>query len=176
MKTLFAFCVFFLLAGSRFSDGAIAAGIFRSVHAVDLLFPVLLLCCARQLRATVASMPSTVHGLWLLWLAYCVSFAQLGHFVTGLAIEGEPLIVSLLFAAKELEFYVLMMFAAMVASLHPRFATRVCWTILVGLAIWIPIDLLAPSGYYLLGLPWKRVRYRRGSSTGCAHFLPSTFC
>ena len=71
MKTLFAFCVFFLLAGSRFSDGAIAAGIFRSVHAVDLLFPVLLLCCARQLRATVASMPSTVHGLWLLWLA-CV--------------------------------------------------------------------------------------------------------
>jgi O-antigen ligase len=154
--SLFICCVFFLFAGSRFSDGGMATGVFRSLHAIDLLFPFLIYLCLRNWAVIRQSLPTTTIALSAVWLAYVVTFAHLGHFISGLAFESNALVVSLLFATKELEFFVMMCFGALAAAKAPRMVRRVLWTALIALALWIPFDMQAPSGYYMLGLPYEK--------------------
>lgn len=153
---LLILCIYFLFAGSRFSDGEIAAGVFRSLHAIDLFFPVLTYICVRNRMVIKQSIPGSVIALSWLWLAYVGTLAHLGHFISGLAFEGEPLLVSMLFAIKEIEFFVMMCFGAIAAMSAPRFIRRVLWIALALLALWIPVDMQEPSGYYLLGLPFEK--------------------
>ena len=170
-KFIFICCIFFLFAGSRFSDGEMALGIFRSLHAIDLFFPILLLLCISNWRYIKLSLPATTLTLWWLWLIYVAFFAHLGHFISGLAFEVQPLLISLLFAVKEFEFFVIMAFGTLTASLAPGLVLRILWMSLAALAIWIPIDMQAPSGYYLLGLPLEKGAIQVGLVYGIAALL-----
>ncbi len=162
MKALFVCAVFFLFAGSRFSDGELAGGLFRSLHAVDILCPLLLISCISNIRYAKCASPAYLYVLWVLWIFYSVTLGQTGHFLTGLAVSGEYLLVSVLFALKEVEFFVLMTFSAIVAFRYPLFVKKVVWLMFGGLCLWLPVDLLSPSGYYLLGLPFEKGAIQTG--------------
>src|SRR4051812_19596688 len=92
-----AVCLFIVLiilasVGDRLADVGISASLFRSLHLVDLLGPLVLLLVVVQYGSIATVLGSRVIAIGWLWIAYVFTFGQLGHFLTGLIGEDGAVV------------------------------------------------------------------------------------
>lgn len=161
-KAIFIVLVISLAAGSRFGQVDISASFLRSVHLADLLVPAMFAACVYWSSHVRRSMPKLLHLAWISWLFYCFFASQIGHFLSGLALETTAFLAAMLYIYKEVEFYLIAAFSSLVAYRCPRFATNCLWLVSAAMVFWIAFEVTAPTGYYFLGLPFEKGAIQTG--------------
>ena len=151
----FVFVTVIAVAGARLSSGASLEGFLRSVQLIDLALP--------YLAATVLFHFATITGIigrrtinaGFLFLLFAGFSSVVGHFVVDRAPGMGVVGISILFFVKEIEFFLVFGFAALVAFDHPLIALRTLTVACVFLALWGIKELILPSGLYFIGLPFE---------------------
>lgn len=151
----FVFVTIIAVAGARLSNGASLEGFLRSVQLIDLALPYLGAMVLFHFAAITGIVGRRTINAGFVFLAFAGFSAVVGHFVVdrapGLSVVG----ISILFFVKELEFILVLGFAALVAFDHPVMALRTLMAACVFLALWGVKELILPTGLYYVGLPFE---------------------
>lgn len=126
----------------------------RSLHFVDFLFPFLGLAVLVHFWDVVDGLGERLSLTLVAWILFVFTLGQVGIWLTGLWRDPYALFAGVAFAGKELEYVTLLAFGFLVGSRAPRWVRNVVLAIALFLAAWIVKEVLSPSGYYLLGLPF----------------------
>lgn len=155
---IFLYIIYFVFAGigDRVGNVGISTGILRSIHLSDLFFPFLLLVALRNSGLIEQILGKRLFLVSILWSYYCITFGTTGHLLTGLALEGKGVVAGVAFAIKEIEFISFLWLAAYIGYLSPTASRRTGIVLMVALSVWLFKELLIPSGYYLVGLPFEK--------------------
>ena len=158
----------FLLAtiGDRVGDAGISSSLFRGLHFSDLLTPIFVLCVILLLPKITRIIGTSVKFAVFGWLAYCFTFGILGPFFISTG-TNVPLGVGLLFAGKELQFLSFFLLCVYVANKVPLTAIRFLNWVGLLLVVWLFKEMIDPTGYYLVGLPFEK----GASQTGAVYAL-----
>lgn len=168
---LYLACLALLAGGSRLSDGGLDFSLFRSFHLVDVLAPAALYVTIKNFAHVRAVVPSVPMRLGQAWLVYAFSLAHFGHLFTDEQDVWTPVSLSILFAIKELEFLVFFTLAAYVATKYPRRVITSLTVITAAAATWLLMELMAPTGYYFVGLPLEKGAAQTGTVFGFLAFF-----
>ena len=151
----FAFVTVIAVAGARLASGASLEGFLRSVQLIDLALPYLAAIVLIHFATITGIIGRRAINTGFVFLLLAGFSSVIGHFVAG----GTPGIgvvgISILFLVKELEFVLVLGFAALVAFDHPRFARRTLTAACIFLGLWAIKEYFAPSGLYYMGLPFE---------------------
>ena len=156
----------FLVIGSRFSDGGLEMGLFRSLHAIDLLFPLLLFLAYKNFHLIRKLIPKIVISLGICWIFYSFTFAQCGNLISERIKDPWVLGLGLLFATKELEFLLLFSLGLVVSYRYPKIAFNSFYLILILLTPWTILEFIDPTGFYYIGLPFEKGAIQTGTVYG----------
>ena len=151
----FVFVTVIAVAGARLSSGASLEGFLRSVQLIDLALPYLAAIVLFHFATITGIVGRRVINAGFLFLLFAGFSSVVGHFVVdegpGLSVVG----LSVLFFVKEIEFFLVLGFAALVAFDHPVIAWRTLAVACVFLAVWAIKELIFPTGLYYVGLPFE---------------------
>ncbi len=154
----------FLLAvvGDRFGTADIDPSPLRGLHIADVLFPMACWIVLTRLHVAIRALGRPLFIAGLAWVFFSATAGLSGYLATGL-FAGSEVLAGMAFALKEMEFVAFLFVSAIVGYLRPVLFTRVLLTAGVTLFIWLIIELNAPSGYYLVGLPFEHGASQAGS-------------
>lgn len=151
----FVFVTIIAVAGARLSNGASLEGFLRSVQLIDLALPYLAAMVLFHFATITGIVSRRATYAGFLFLLFAGFSSAIGHFV----VEGSPGLsvvgISILFFVKEIEFILVLGFAALVAFDHPVMALRTLMVACVFLALWGIKEFIFPTGFYYIGLPFE---------------------
>ena len=152
---VFVFVTIIAVAGARLSNGASLEGFLRSVQLIDLALPYLAAMILLHFATIAGIIGRRAINAGFLFLLFAGFSSVVGHFV----VDGAPGIgvvgISVLFFVKEIEFVLVLGFAALVAFDHPVMALRTLMVACVFLALWGIKEFIFPTGFYYIGLPFE---------------------
>lgn len=152
---VFVFVTIIAVAGARLSNGASLEGFLRSVQLIDLALPYLAAMILFHFATIAGIIGRRAINAGFLFLLFAGFSSVVGHFV----VDGAPGIgvvgISALFFVKEIEFVLVLGFAALVAFDHPVMALRTLMVACVFLALWGIKEFIFPTGFYYIGLPFE---------------------
>ena len=168
---IFFISLLFLVFGSRFSDGGIQSGLFRSLHTVDLLFPFLFFLAYKNLHLIRKLLPGATFNLSIFWILYSFTFAQVGNLMTNRTNILEAIGVGLLFAIKEFEFLLLFSLGLFSSYKFSKLTVKlICLVLGISLPLMI-MEIIYPTGYYYIGLPFEKGAIQTGLVYGQLSFF-----
>ena len=151
----FVFVTIIAVAGARLASGASIQGFLRSVQLIDLALPYLAAAVLFHFATITGIVGRRTINAGFVFLVFAGFSSVVGHFV----VDGSPAIgvvgISILFLVKEIEFILVLGFAALVAFDHPRFAVRTLTAACLFLGLWAIKEFFLPSGLYHMGLPFE---------------------
>ena len=152
---VFVFVTIIAVAGARLASGASLEGFLRSVQLIDLALPYLAALVLIHFATISGIIGRRAINAGFVFLLFAGFSSVVGHFVVdgapGLGVVG----ISVLFFVKEIEFLLVLGFAALVAFDHPVIALRTLMAGCVFLAFWAIKELIFPTGLYYVGLPFE---------------------
>ena len=151
----FVFVTIIAVAGARLASGASLEGFLRSVQLIDLALPYLAAIVLFHFATITGIIGRRAINAGFLFLLFAGFSSVVGHFVVDQAPGMSVVGISVLFLVKEIEFVLVLGFAALVAFDHPVIALRTLTVACVFLALWAIKELIFPTGLYYVGLPFE---------------------
>ena len=151
----FVFVTIIAVAGARLASGASLEGFLRSVQLIDLALPYLAAIVLFHFATITGIIGRRAINAGFLFLLFAGFSSGVGHFVVDQAPGMSVVGISVLFLVKEIEFVLVLGFAALVAFDHPVIALRTLTVACVFLGLWAIKELIFPTGLYYVGLPFE---------------------
>lgn len=151
----FLFLTIIAVAGARLASGASLEGFLRSVQLIDLALPYLAGIVLIHFSTITSIIGQRAISAGFVFLLFAGFASVVGHFVVDRAPEISVVGISILFFVKEIEFLLVLGFAALVAFDRMQVAVRTLTVACVFLGLWAIKELILPTGLYYVGLPFE---------------------